>query len=147
QRQISQDLQLFSWRQTERGRHRGEVQRRRAARRLLRRVRAYRLPRRRSRARDHALLPGCAGMREGREPLDRNSCRREIVERLSGARAGAEAAVKTVARRTRVRRLASALTLLMSLAYAPGAFAHASLLQAQPADGAVLPSAPTALTL
>jgi len=46
-----------------------------------------------------------------------------------------------------MRRLAFALALLMSLAYAPGAFAHASLLQAQPADGAVLPSAPAALTL
>ena len=46
-----------------------------------------------------------------------------------------------------MRRLAFALMLLMSLAYAPGAFAHASLLQAQPADGAVLPSAPAALTL
>jgi copper transport protein len=46
-----------------------------------------------------------------------------------------------------VRRLAFALALLIPLAYAPGAFAHASLLQAQPADGSVLPSAPTALTL
>jgi copper transport protein len=46
-----------------------------------------------------------------------------------------------------LRRLAFALALLMPLAYAPGAFAHASLLQAQPADGAVLPSAPAALTL
>jgi copper transport protein len=46
-----------------------------------------------------------------------------------------------------MRRLAFASAMLVSLAYASGAFGHASLLQAQPADGAVLPSAPAALTL
>jgi copper transport protein len=47
------------------------------------------------------------------------------------------------------RRIALALVsaLLLSLAYATGADAHASLIKAEPADGAVMPAPPAALTL
>jgi copper transport protein len=43
--------------------------------------------------------------------------------------------------------IAFVLVLLLALAHGTDAFAHASLLKAEPADGAVLPAAPAALTL
>ena len=46
-----------------------------------------------------------------------------------------------------VRPLAFFLVLLIGLAHVPEAWAHASLVKAVPADGAVLPLPPTALTL
>src|SRR5712671_1078477 len=42
-----------------------------------------------------------------------------------------------------VRALAFLVALLAALAQAPAAFAHASLVRAEPADGAVLAAAPT----
>jgi copper transport protein len=45
------------------------------------------------------------------------------------------------------RQIAFVLALLLALAHGTDAFAHASLVKAEPADGAVLPAAPAVLTL
>src|SRR5579862_789532 len=97
-------------------------------------------------------------MREGSEPLDRDSGLRHSGDARGaiGAGAGAQAVAETV-RPVRAllgacgRGCAAAGTLLLLLCalllHAPPAFAHASLLRAEPADGEIVADAPATLRL
>src|SRR5262245_34796953 len=78
-------------------------------------------------------------MREGLAPLDRDPGRRQVGGRLPGAGARRETAAALMWR-------LGVVALLLALS-APAAHAHATLLAAEPADGAVLARAPSQLRL
>src|SRR6476619_5110325 len=86
-------------------------------------------------------------MRERHAPLDRNPYRPWLPRRSfwrTRARAGTEAVAEAV---VSMRRLAYLVTLLLALTQASHALAHASLIRAEPADGAVLAQPPPTLRL
>ena len=87
----------------------------------------------------HAVFPDGAGMRAGRQPLDRYS--RPMApahahdEQVAGA--GRQTDAETLERIPTMRLIAGLATLLSVLGFATGASAHASLVATEPADGSV----------
>ena len=92
-------------------------------------------------------VPGRAGMREGRASLDRDPDRQAFRRARRGQRRARGGAAPAAEAEVAVRIFAFLIVLLTALVQSSAAFAHAALVRAEPADGALVAEPPASLRL